>query len=229
MMRSQWLRIVLMLGVVTLGLALSIVITPRSQILFSIQVLAVLIAAWHGGLLVGLSATALSAIASVAISRVYIQDRPIARVNVAALIIFAIVGAVVSAFMERRRRQQIQLEDLQAQHARLAEVMHSIGIGHWYSDLPAQQMFWDAQCKAHYGLPPDAEVTLDLFLERVHPDDRERVQSENERAVFSHTSCDVDYRVVHPDGQVRWLKALGRGFYDQYGHPTRFDGITVDI
>ena len=131
MMRSQWLRIVLMLGVVTLGLALSIAVTPNSQIMFSIQVLAVLIAAWHGGLLMGLSATALSAIASVAISRVYIQDRPIARVNVAALIIFAIVGAVVSAFMDRRRRQQIQLEDLQAQHARLAEVMHSIGIGHW--------------------------------------------------------------------------------------------------
>ena len=51
MMRSQWLRIVLMLGVVTLGLALSIAVTPNSQIMFSIQVLAVLIAAWHGGLL----------------------------------------------------------------------------------------------------------------------------------------------------------------------------------
>jgi PAS domain S-box-containing protein len=229
MMRSQWLRIVLMLGVVTLGLALSIVITPRSQILFSIQVLAVLIAAWHGGLLVGLSATALSAIASVAISRVYIQDRPIARVNVAALIIFAIVGAVVSAFMDRRRRQQIQLEDLQAQHARLAEVMHSIGIGHWYSDLPTQQMFWDAQCKAHFGLPPDAEITLDVLLGCVHPDDRDRLQGAAERAIFGHTSCDVDYRVVHRDGELRWLRALGRGFYDKAGKPTRFDGITVDV
>ena len=229
MMRSQWLRIVLMLGVVTLGLALSITVTPNSQIMFSIQVLAVLIAAWHGGLLMGLSATALSAIASVAISRVYIQDRPIARVNVVALIIFAIVGAVVSAFIDRRRRQQIQLEDLQAQHARLAEVMHSIGIGHWYSDLPTQQMFWDAQCKAHYGLPPDAEITLDVLLGCVHPDDRDRLQGAAERAIFGHTSCDVDYRVVHRDGEVRWLRALGRGFYDKAGKPTRFDGITVDV
>ena len=229
MMRSQWLRIALMLGVVTLGLALSITITPRSQVLFSIQVLAVLVAAWHGGLLMGLSATALSAIASVAITHIYIQDHPIGRVNVVALIIFAIVGAVVSAFMDRRRRQQIQLEDLQAQHARLAEVMHSIGIGHWYSDLPTQQMFWDAQCKAHYGLPPDAEITLDVLLGCVHPDDRDRLQGAAERAIFGHTSCDVDYRVVHRDGEVRWLRALGRGFYDKAGKPTRFDGITVDV
>ena len=139
------------------------------------------------------------------------------------------MGAVVSAFIDRRRRQQIQLEDLQAQHARLAEVMHSIGIGHWYSDLPTQQMFWDAQCKAHYGLPPDAEITLDVLLGCVHPDDRDRLQGAAERAIFGHTSCDVDYRVVHRDGEVRWLRALGRGFYDKAGKPTRFDGITVDV
>jgi PAS domain S-box-containing protein len=229
MMRSLWLRIVFMLGIVLLGLALSIIITPRSQILFSIQVLAVMIAAWNGGLLMGLSATALSAISSVAISNIYVQDRPLARVNVVALLIFAIVGAVVSAFIDRRRRQQILLEDLQAQHARLAEVMHSIGIGHWYSDLPTQQMFWDAQCKAHYGLPPDAEITLDVLLGCVHPDDRDRLQGAAERAIFGHTSCDVDYRVVHRDGEVRWLRALGRGFYDKAGKPTRFDGITVDV
>src|SRR5206468_7864968 len=109
-----------------LGLVLSIAITPQSQILFSIQVLAVLIAAWHGGLLIGLSATAFSAIASVAVSHLYVNGRQLARVNAAALIIFAIVGAIVSALMDRRRRQQLQLEEHQMQHRRLAEVMHSI-------------------------------------------------------------------------------------------------------
>jgi PAS domain S-box-containing protein len=229
MTRSHWFRIALMLGVVTLGLVLSIAITPQSQILFSIQVLAVLIAAWHGGLLIGLSATAFSAIASVAVSHLYVNGRQLAHVNAAALIIFAVVGAIVSAFMDRRRRQQLQHEELQMQHRRLAEVMHSIGIGHWYSDLPTQRMFWDAQCKAHYGLPPDAEITLDVLLGCVHSDDRDRVQSAAERAIFGHTSCDVDYRVVHPGGELRWLRALGRGFYDKAGKPTRFDGITVDV
>ncbi len=229
MMRSPWLRAALALGIVSLSLLVSAIVFPDDRVLFSVLLLGVLISAWYGGLLIGLTATVLGVVGSVAVPWAILGRDAAPAVTLPRLLVFAVVGAVVSAFADRRRRQQLQLQDLQMQHARLAEVMHSIGIGHWYSDLPTQQMYWDTQCKAHYGLPPDAEVTLDLFLERVHPDDRERVQSENERAVFSHTSCDVDYRVVHPDGPVRWLKALGRGFYDQNGHPTRFDGITVDI
>ncbi len=228
MMRSLWLRAVLALGIVSLSLLVSAISFPDDRVLFSILVLAVLISAWYGGLLIGLAATVLCVIGSVVVPATLVAG-DVERVTLPRLIVFAVVGAVVSAFVDQRRRQQLQLQDLQLQHARLAEVMHSIGIGHWYSDLPTQRMYWDTQCKAHYGLPPDAEVTLDLFLGLAHPDDRARVQIEAERAIFGHTSCDVDYRVVYPDGQIRWLKALGRGFYDPDGHPARFDGITVDI
>ena len=216
------------MGAVALGLALSVSVAPNAHVIFSLLVVSVLIAAWFGGLLMGLAATVLGVIGSVSLSR-FAFVGPAADANIIDLIVFAIIGAVLSAFVDRRRRQQMQLEELRVQHWRLAEVMHSIGIGHWYSDLPTQQMFWDAQCKAHYGLPPDADVTLDVFLGCVHPDDRDRLQSAAERAVFGHTSCDVDYRVIYRDGEVRWLRALGRGFYDKAGRPTRFDGITVDI
>ena len=134
---------------------------------FSVLLLGVLISAWYGGLLIGLTATVLGVVGSVAVPWAILGRDAAPAVTLPRLIVFAVVGAVVSAFADRRRRQQLQLQDLQMQHARLAEVMHSIGIGHWYSDLPTQQMYWDTQCKAHYGLPPDAEVTLDLFLERV--------------------------------------------------------------
>jgi PAS domain S-box-containing protein len=217
------------MSAVALGLALSVSVAPNAHVIFSLLVVSVLIAAWFGGLLMGLAATVLGVIGSVSLSRFAFEVGPAADANIVDLIVFAIIGAVLSAFVDRRRRQQLQLEELRVQHWRLAEVMHSIGIGHWYSDLPTQQMFWDAQCKAHYGLPPDADVTLDVFLGCVHPDDRDRLQSAAERAVFGHTSCDVDYRVIYRDGDVRWLRALGRGFYDKAGRPTRFDGITVDI
>src|SRR5690606_18721525 len=122
-----------------------------------------------------------------------------------------------------------QLEELREQNARLAEVMHEIGIGHWYSDLPSQKMWWDDQCRAHFGFTDNTPVSFDDIEERVHPEDRERVERAAERAIFSHTNCDIDFRVVLPGGTVRWLKGLGRGFYDKAGRPTRFDGITIDI
>jgi PAS domain S-box-containing protein len=229
MIRSWWRRALLTVGIVSLSLILSAIIFPDDRVLFSVLVLAVLVNAWYGGLLMGLVATVLSVLGSVTVPWAFSGGVASPVVTLPRLIVFAVVGATVSGFIDRRRRQQLQLQDLRLQHARLAEVMHSIGIGHWYSDLPSQQMYWDTQCKAHYGLPPDAEITLDLFLGCVHPDDRSRVQAAAERAIFGHASCDVDYRVIHGGGQIHWLKALGRGFYDEHGKPTRFDGITVDI
>src|SRR4029453_16792355 len=102
----------------------------------------VLIRSWCGGLLVGLTATVVGVVGSVAVPWALLgSDVVPAVVTLPRLIVFAVVGAIVSAFPDRRRRQQLQLQELQLQHARLAEVMHSIGIGHWYSDLPTQQMY----------------------------------------------------------------------------------------
>ncbi len=229
MMRSQWTSAAFAVGVVAISLPLSVLVSPYGPTSFTILVLAVLMAAWYGGLPAGLLATALAVAGAMAAAHVTVDGRALSTSSVRHALVFAVVGVAVSTFLDGRRRQQLQLEDLRAQHERLAEVMHSIGIGHWYSDLPTQQMFWDAQCKAHYGLPTDAEITLDVLLGCVHPEDRDHLQRAAERAIFGHTSCDVDYRVVHLDGEVRWLKALGRGFYDRAGRPTRFDGITVDV
>ena len=229
MSRFRWSLAGLTIAVVAASLAAGLAISLDGQILFSLLTLAVLIAAWYGGLFMGMLATALAAVGSVATSVLSGGSHEGGPAMFVHVVVFAVVGAAVSALVDVRRRSQLQLEELRTQHLRLSEVMHSIGIGHWYSDLPSQQMYWDGQCKAHYGLPPDAEITLDVLLARVHPDDRAMLQTAAERAIFGHTSCDVDYRVMHPDGEVRWLKALGRGFYDRAGRPTRFDGITVDI
>jgi len=230
MNRAWWGGPVLAIGTVSLGLALSYLIAPQGGALLTLLLLAALLSAWVGGLGVGLLAMGLSVIGAVILAQM--EDLP--TLNTAPnmfvrLLVFAVVGAVATALADRQRRQHHQLEDLRDQYARFAEVMHSIGIGHWYSDLPTQQMHWDAQCKAHFGLPADAGVNLDVFIGCIHPEDRERFQKSAERAIFGHTSCDIDFRVMLPAGGTRWLKALGRGFYDRQGRPARFDGITVDI
>ena len=230
MKRAWWGGPVVALGTVLAGLAVSYGISPHGGASLTILLLAVLLTAWVGGLVAGLWATVLSVFGAVLLPHAVAVPTPSAAPNlIVSLTVFAIVGASVSALADRQRRQRIQLEELRDQHARLAEVMHSIGTGHWYSDLPTQQMHWDTQCKAHFGLSADAVVNLDVFIGCIHPEDRERFQKAAERAIFGHTSCDIDFRVPLPGGGLRWLKALGRGFYDRQGRPTRFDGITVDI
>jgi PAS domain S-box-containing protein len=230
MKRAWWTGPLLAIGTVASGLILSYVIAPHRGALLTLLLLAVLLTAWVGGHLAGLLATALGVAGAVILPRIASLPSPdTAPALSVRLVVFAVAGAAMSALADRQRRQRHQLEDLRDQHARFAEVTHSIGIGHWYSDLPTQQMHWDAQCKAHFGLQSDAVVNLDLFIAGIHPEDRERFQRAAERAIFGHTSCDIDFRVMLPAGGIRWLKALGRGFYDRHGRPTRFDGITVDI
>ena len=57
MMRSPWLRAALALGIVSLSLLVSAIVLPDDRVLFSVLLLGVLISAWYGGLLIGLTAT----------------------------------------------------------------------------------------------------------------------------------------------------------------------------
>ncbi len=126
---------------------------------------------------------------------------------------------------EQKRTEQ----ELELSRERLNLVVNSSEVGLWYCDLPFSTLVWNSKCKEHFGLPPDADVTIDTFYERVHPDDRERTRQAIERAIEGRLDYDMEYRTLAPDGRVRWIRAIGRAFYDQMGAPLRFDGITVDV
>jgi len=112
---------------------------------------------------------------------------------------------------------------------RLDLVVNSVDVGLWYCDLPFDRLVWNARVKEHFGLPPDADVTIGTFYERLHPDDRERTRQAIERSIRDHAGYDIEYRTVGLDGRERWLRAIGRTFYGADGQPVHFDGITVDV
>jgi len=141
------------------------------------------------------------------------------RQVVRELVLFA-----AQVLQETRRDRSLERE-LQIQRERLEMVLSSIGIGFWYIDLPFAQLNWDHQVRAHFGLPPDTEVTIETFYEHLHPEDRERVAKAIEDAVEQNVSYDIEYRVI-TGGKIRWIRAIGAAFD---GEPRRFDGITLDI
>ena len=125
--------------------------------------------------------------------------------------------------------QKRTTEALRLSRERFDLVHQSIELGQWYCDLPFDKLDWNDICKKQFGLPLDAEVTIDLFYELLHPNDRERIRLAIERSLAEHSDYDVDYRVIGPDGQIRWIRAIGKGFYDESGEAKSFDGITIDM
>lgn len=126
--------------------------------------------------------------------------------------------------------QRAQAEEaLREQRERAEFVADAAEVGFWFCDLPFDKLIWDKRVKTHFWLPPDADVTIHTFYERLHPEDRESTRRAIERSIATNTQYDVEYRTVAPDGRQNWIRAIGRTFYDAGGQPSRFDGITLNV
>jgi PAS domain S-box-containing protein len=105
-------------------------------------------------------------------------------------------------------------------------------IGTWDFNPVSGELRWDAQCKALFGLSPDAEVTYEsAFLAGLHPADRERTHTAVQAALApgGAGSYDIEYRTIGlDDGVERWIAAMGRAIFDE-GTAVRFVGTVLDI
>jgi PAS domain S-box-containing protein len=148
-------------------------------------------------------------------------------------------GHVQSALRARGRqyqmRDQLELRQRNEEALRRARVQQDLvvqgaNVGVWYCKLPFADLEWDATVKAHFHLPADASVSIDTFYERLHADDRDRTRLAIEESITSRGRFDIEYRTVSRDGaNTKWIRAIGRAFYDANGEPARFDGITIDV
>ena len=125
-------------------------------------------------------------------------------------------------------------EELVDREARLRLSIETGRVGVWVWDATGSvhTLDWSRRLKEIFGLSADAEVTRELFLECVHPEDRERV----DWAIMQSLSgvndgfYNIEYRIVHPgDNSLHWVTAQGQAFFDASGQSIRFIGAVVDI
>ena len=120
-------------------------------------------------------------------------------------------------------------EELSAERERLSLALAGGKLGIWNWDLRTNEFVWSEQCKSFFGFPPDAKIGFEEFLGVVHSRDRDRTISAIEESIRKDVPYDVEYRVVHPDGTVRWVAATGRTFRDDFDRPIRMGGVARDV
>ena len=125
-------------------------------------------------------------------------------------------------------RQQAQTA-LKESEERLKLATVASGMGMWFWDLVADTLEWTEQCKAIFGLPADAELSYEKFINILHPDDRDRAREANAQALANQVEYRIEYRAIWSDGSVHWIVAKGRGFYNLNGEPVRMMGTVQDI
>jgi len=117
---------------------------------------------------------------------------------------------------------------LRASEERLRLAVTSGNIGIWEWDVDTNRLVWSAQLKAICGWPPAAgDQTLQMFMDAVHSRDRARVGTALQRSIAQRGHLSLEYRIIRPDGTVRWI--AGRGEYDGAGRPVRMLGVGIDV
>ncbi len=137
---------------------------------------------------------------------------------------------IVTERVKARRAMVQQADRLKAAEDRFLFVTNSAGAGDWDWDIEQNRLDWSPICKRLFGLPPEASISYERFLEVVHPDDRERTDAAVRACLQSGgaSDYDIEYRAVLPDGTNRWIQAKGGAAF-QNGRPIRMAGVVLDI
>lgn len=160
------------------------------------------------------------------ITNVVVLERPLGSLT--------LYTSIASAMRARQKQFEMRdrLRDLAESEARLRLATDAADIGTWDYDPATDVLSWDARCKAMFGLPADAIVTLDeTFYSGLHPDDRAATRQAVEQAMdpAGTGAYDIEYRTIGlADGVERWIAAKGGSIFAE-GRVVRFIGTVIDI
>jgi formate hydrogenlyase transcriptional activator len=137
-----------------------------------------------------------------------------------------LIAQVFANALERKRADQV----LRTSEERLSMAADFTGIGLWSVDLPTRHL-WSSQSSWDLlGLDRGVDLTEELFFSLIHPEDHKRVRQSMEEVTRSNEeTARTEYRIVCPDGSIRWIVSRARAHFTVSGEPDRLMGVSIDI
>ena len=143
----------------------------------------------------------------------------------AAIQLASVIAAQVAFAVERTRTEA----QARRSEERLRFALDAASMGTWDWDLTTNAVVWSENLARIHGLPDGAfDGTFASYEREIHPEDRGRVFASVQRALAEGVPHDVEYRIVAPDGTVRWCEGKGRVEYE-HGRPARMSGVCVIV
>ncbi len=145
--------------------------------------------------------------------------------------LFYLVIIVAMAYelgRETLRARQLA-RDLSASEQKMALAADAANLGFWSREFTRNEFWVTDRWRSMFGITKSEPLQLDDFLQRVHPDDRKIIRHTLVTSTQGDGRCIVEYRVLMPDGRMRWMTSEGYLELDGSGQPVRLHGVTMDI
>ncbi len=129
---------------------------------------------------------------------------------------------------ERNQRKRVE-EALRQNEAYLAEAQKLSRTGSFGWHLTSGQIYWFAETFRIFELPPKTQPNIDLVLQTVHPDDRQKVREQIDFASAERTGFDFEHRLVMPSGAVKYVRVVAHPSTANPASELEFVGAVTDI
>jgi formate hydrogenlyase transcriptional activator len=135
---------------------------------------------------------------------------------------------ITQVFASALARKHAELR-LRESEARLSLAATAGGAGLWEVDLPTGRGWFSPDVREMYGFSASEELTFESLVARVHPDDRDARQERFRAAIDDGSAYVSEYRILLPDGRIRWAHVRGHSYAAVPGSPTKLMGVTIDV
>jgi PAS domain S-box-containing protein len=117
---------------------------------------------------------------------------------------------------------------------RLTEERHRMAVevaemGTWTMNLASGELTWSDEFARLYGFAPADSPAREDIVSRIPADERARVGEAVKAAVEGRSAYDVEYRIMWPDGSIRWIASRGRLHRNAEGTPVDIQGVIMDV
>jgi len=122
------------------------------------------------------------------------------------------------------------IRELSHSNMKLQSIFETTDIAIWYLDLKANKLLVTAGIEKIYGRSLDEfQQNINLWREVIHPDDLYLLKQREEKLKNKQNEVLSKYRILQPDGNIRWIKDRGSALYDESGNLSEFTSVLMDI
>ncbi len=133
-------------------------------------------------------------------------------------------------YEDLERQVEQRTADIRLAMSQLNDAQHIAQVGSWELDLNDGMLIWSDEIYHLFGIDKDQfGATYEAFLNAVHPEDRDAVNTAYSRSLQTREPYEITHRLLMPDGRIKYVTEKCASYFDAEGKPIRSVGTVQDV
>jgi PAS domain S-box-containing protein len=140
----------------------------------------------------------------------------------------ALEAFLIGGLLVQLRRRRMAERSLRESEQRMSLAADAANLGIWIRDLVGDKIWATDKWRELFGFEKAERLDMHRFFQRLHPGDRDAVRQALSKAQEADGAYEKEYRIILPNGRMRWIASRGRVEFDASGKPVLIRGASLD-